>query len=562
MKSHWMIGVSALLVLSLLIVGSACRPSDSSNEAAATEGSVPVATVLGKISSTTGEPLALAHVHVVSAAAPDPPLESHELGPDGRFELQLELDRGLELRFTAVHHQRLDIPLIVEGQDTVEVEAHLAPIRFTGNPAEILVNGNIYVPGPNGMMQTPRLKRRDDGTYGVKVDETAERVRYWLTAPTEKGLLHFAGMQAEGFEYGPPGVYHSVLSIEGGGLELVFDPADLAISSDAGTSWLETDHEALELAFGLRQELDRMGDSFAATLYAGQKIGPSTRETFVADARRKAQEIFLDEDAPSAVRAYAASLLLFLTTDPANPGNVDSRFLDVLPTDAPAWSYATRSLALASLPRETLAGLHTAHPDPEVRNYALAGLVAGAKRDGDHESWKRLYADLAETLSDEPHHALLLKQLAPELRISVGKVLPDFEALLYDGNVGGETKISPTRLAGSFVLLDFWGTWCAPCIGEMPYLHEAWEQFSGRGLKIVSVATNGEEDLLAFREKWPMPWSHVLASDEQGILEAFEITAYPTTLLVDPDGKIVAKDESLRGEKLRETLERFLAEDG
>ncbi|MCU0648169.1 MAG: hypothetical protein MUF00_09255, partial [Gemmatimonadaceae bacterium] len=92
---------------------------------------------------------------------------------------------------------------------------------------------------------------------------------------------------------------------------------------------------------------------------------------------------------------------------------------------------------------------------------------------------------------------------------------------------------------------------------------DAHSVFSARGLHIVSIDFDqSPEAARTFRkEKYPMPWTNGYAGDgmfESQAARLFSTAKFPTILLVNPDGKIVAMDLDLRGEKLAQTLDRLL----
>lgn len=123
--------------------------------------------------------------------------------------------------------------------------------------------------------------------------------------------------------------------------------------------------------------------------------------------------------------------------------------------------------------------------------------------------------------------------------------------------------VSPLSLAGSVVVLDLWATWCEPCRREMPFLHEAWERFHGRGLMIVSVSFDSSPDRVdQYRAtSYRMPWQHVHLSREAATdaMHLFRAAQFPRTLLLDRDGTVLRIDHGLRGAGLLATLDSALA---
>ncbi len=112
---------------------------------------------------------------------------------------------------------------------------------------------------------------------------------------------------------------------------------------------------------------------------------------------------------------------------------------------------------------------------------------------------------------------------------------------------------------GEYVLVMFWASWCPLCRTELPNIHKAWERFYPKGLEVLSIALDGNEaDVASFRTQpgFPMPWHHAWLPDalRERIIQDYGVAGIPKLLLVDPRGRIIAKDAALRGLNLEKTL--------
>ena len=138
-----------------------------------------------------------------------------------------------------------------------------------------------------------------------------------------------------------------------------------------------------------------------------------------------------------------------------------------------------------------------------------------------------------------------------------GKVAPDFT---HNDTNGKPVKLSDFK--GKYVLLDFWASWCGPCRAENPKVLKAYNAFKDKNFTVLGVSVDRAED----RDKWlkaikddGMPWTQLNDADHtdlNGAGSLYAIKAIPSNFLIDPNGKIIAKN--LRGEALEKKLEEVI----
>lgn len=140
----------------------------------------------------------------------------------------------------------------------------------------------------------------------------------------------------------------------------------------------------------------------------------------------------------------------------------------------------------------------------------------------------------------------------------IGKKFIDLEEPDVDGNMH---KLSEYVGQGQWVLIDFWASWCGPCRREMPNVVEAYGKYHGKGLEIVGLSFDNDKDAwVKAISEWEMPWKHLsdLKGWETVASDTYGVKAIPSSLLVDPEGTVVARD--LRGEELGAKLAEIFGE--
>ncbi|MBQ6210917.1 MAG: AhpC/TSA family protein [Prevotella sp.] len=158
--------------------------------------------------------------------------------------------------------------------------------------------------------------------------------------------------------------------------------------------------------------------------------------------------------------------------------------------------------------------------------------------------------DESHPYSNHPMAESIKKYVAQEEAKSaiVGQQFIDIEENDPDGN---PHKLSEYLGKGNYVLIDFWASWCGPCMAEMPNVKANYDKYKEKGFNVVGLSFDRNKDnwLKAIKDK-ELNWVHLSDLQYWNTIAAktYHINSIPSSLLVDPTGKVIARD--LRGDKL------------
>lgn len=555
-----------------------CRPAPATAPAPTVRASAPAPSqaepgVHGHLLSATGAPLPLAHVTILG---PDGKLgERREVARDGSFRLPLPpfTQRLTRVRVSGAAHRPETLVIAAEDRAVdVSIKLGEAAPRGDAKPAVVLFTSGD--PKPKPMMKPQPMTKGADGAFSVEVEAPDGRYSYMIA-----GVLNDPprGQPADGYELTEHGTYRPQIVVHGGKARITYDPkllhesaAIFEFADPASASAGLTAVAARVMRTAQNEEL-----LFDEIFHAKGGPAPDASNRLTAAIRADVEAARRDlaasaKTASSPIVRQAAAVAYFQGPPIASPSEEEralasQALAEIAPDDA-LWSLFPSLVNVMKVAGTT----------PKTDEYANAFI---AKQAGTTAVAKLLIARIVDTKDASQRRALVAELRKPRFDGSIEQK----EASMYDPDrrlAPGKdialdvksltgAKVTPKELAGKVFLVEVWGTWCVPCVAEMPHLHELYAKYGGaptagrkKRFEILSIALESDAGpVKKFRENkaHPMPWLNALG-DPDTFFDTFAgmPMGVPSYVLVDDKGKILASSPELSVKELPELLDRAL----
>jgi peroxiredoxin len=193
------------------------------------------------------------------------------------------------------------------------------------------------------------------------------------------------------------------------------------------------------------------------------------------------------------------------------------------------------------------------HPDYIVSVEALKDAIGPIP--DDITIYERLFKGLKKPIQKSEEGIKLKKTIDGFMTVRLGATAPAFSS---PDTLGNPVHLKDYK--GKYVLLDFWASWCGPCREENPIVVAAYQRFKDKNFDILSVSLDQADQKAAWLKAIAhdgLTWKHVsdLKYWNNAVAELYMIRSIPQNFLIDPRGKIIAKD--LRGAQLTKKLEEI-----
>jgi len=519
-------------------------------------------TVKGKLLDVNGKPSKYGIVGILKEANGEAK-NFVKCDENGNYSIKITKLGYIKLLFSIPSHGSVTVPIYNNGIKELTIDVTLAPYKYKDTFDNVGVAGTF-----NGYdIQSPEnMRKNDDGTYSFKVTTNLKEIKYQLIG-IEKNGRTINAPNSESYETDSTGDYRSIMKVTNGKAVIVFNPADL-ITKDVSPIITITGNDFAKRLYIEQAEYDkRIAEALSGLKeYINSKKNPQSYK-FV-DKSKYCEELLrkIKTEKQKFLKDYLK--LMYISFSNYKPSDYDfgtaTSFFESFEPDNNAWDLLPNAFYsyYNLLPNYKWNDLQEKYLAKAKNNSIVARLLANklssAKYVNDSDKLKKLHLLIKTKYANNMEAMNLLKSYPVESKIIIGKKIPDFKVVSIDNK---DEIISKKTMLGKIYLIDFWATWCGPCVGEMDNLHKVYNKFHPKGFEILSFSLDQNvETVNKFRkDKWAMPWKNAFIGDTKGkiIAKNFEVIGIPKPILVSADGKILALSGSLRGEGLEKTLSRY-----
>jgi thiol-disulfide isomerase/thioredoxin len=255
----------------------------------------------------------------------------------------------------------------------------------------------------------------------------------------------------------------------------------------------------------------------------------------------------------SGLTAFDSSLKDFSTSAPSDARRWQAKIFEAKTANARGFAGLPPSSDMSAILDEIL----TSSDAPQAIKGEASGMkVLVSVKKMSEEEWQKKAEQHLQTYPEAPMNPQIEGQMAKIAVMAKLKTQPlDLKFTAMDG-----TKVDLAKMRGKVVLIDFWATWCGPCVQEVPNLVKAYENLHSKGFEIVGVSLDQDKAKLeGFTKEKGMTWPQYFDGKgwQNEISSRFSIQSIPAMWLIDKKGMLVSTSAR---PNLAEQVEKLLAE--
>lgn len=484
-------------------------------------------------------------------------------GSAGEYTIKITKPGINFLMYSLPGHNAIRIPVLNDKTKEITIDVTLAPYEYTDNFDDVVVIGSF---NNFNFGSAEKMAKRNDGTYFLEVKSGLPEMKYQLYKIVKTGRS-VNGTGNTAFEPDSSGDYRSVIPVVNGKAVIEFDPGLLP----AGKNELAvkfTNSAFSEKLFEYMTAFNKILKDVQAKMQAYAATNNKTIKGFSYDSGDYLVKLENEIRAAEGKEWLNYLKVMYIRLAQFYMKDFDSskaaEFFKSLSPENEAWSFMPNAFFSYSrlIPKDEWKDLvekfQNESSSETIKVNLIGAKLATAQFSGNEAELTRLRKILETDYTDNSSAKSLLKMFPSSVNIKIGAEIPDFEVKSIEDE---NTLYSKKNMLGKIYMIDFWATWCGPCVGEMESMHKAYEKFRDKGFQILSLSMDqSADDVVRFRnDKWKMPWLNTFLGmgDKTGTAKNFEVTGIPRPILVGADRKILALEADLRGNKLETTLEKY-----
>ncbi|MGA9293696.1 MAG: redoxin domain-containing protein [Ignavibacteriaceae bacterium] len=525
--------------------------------------------VYGKVTGVDGKPIPVVHIFL-TYPSDDIPVRSVIAQKNGNYRIEIDSDSLWVLHFTGIFHHEYPIAIYNIQSRKIKLDVKLRTYDYKNNFSTAKIIGKF-----NGWSEVRgvSLKKEKNGTYSAIVESKSDSVIYRLINVRTGGKVE--GTDADG--YIPNGVdpkgtegYNSFLIKKKGKVKIVFDPEKL-VHSNQPTQFTLTPAGSFEAKFAhAYATLEDTRQEYESSLYAHlAEFRFNFKFDFVSYID-SVKNLLENETNPLIKQVLHLSLygLKYMATFDHNiDAKTSYKLLDNLPPGSVIWSLDP-SLMVKAL---NLAAYSEPEKDKYVHKVLDLNPMNRTKEILLHFEIDRKFHSL-QYAGILPYLSILLDQYgdSPEaledgkiyeryIKLKSGMKAPEFSVRSLSDSSRNFTNKS---FASKYYLLNFWSSTNPASVDEIQNLKKEYKKYGRKKLDILSISVDSVSDnaMKFVKTKTNIPWDIAFVENQldNQFCKNYEVYSVPKSILINPEGEVVATGWKLRGRNLKETLKKIL----
>jgi peroxiredoxin len=520
--------------------------------------------VYGKLTSTDGKPMLEANVFL-SSPGENNIIKSAAVQKDGKYEIEIDSEGLWILHFTGLFHHQYPVAIYSYKPEKIKLNVKLEAYHYGNNFDNVKVIGNF---NNWSIPRAIKMKKNKDSTYSVVINTTLDTVFYRLVDVRSGGELECPS--ASGFISNGIKGYNSYQVVRNGKASIVFDPSKIIyyrrLSSFSFASVNSVENRLAQAYASLIDTKEKYESSFYLDVADRHFLGFKFN---FAPYISKVYNTLNDERNPLVRQVLLLSFfeLNYMSTHGNFVKVTTARqtLKDITPNSI-VWSLypqaiseALRYAAFTELQRRKyIQSILKTNPMPQTKATLLWGEIERKFHSLDYAEIPRYLTILLDQYGDSP------EAIKDSIYLNYLHIKKGIEAPVFTVESSSDTNRSfnNNSFKGKFYLLYFWSTSSNNAVEDLDNINKAYRRYKNKNFEILSLSidSSGQNFSKSKLENLGVKWQNINLEDglKSKICKDFEVYSVPKAILINPEDKILAEGWSLRGNKLNETLKKYL----